>query len=404
MSFCHRSAATLISAAAEGSVRDSLSLLDQAIAMHTDEAGQCCPSPAESVRDMLGLADKITKHSRLTGTDFQRPDGSEALAAAQKLHLQGADPATLLSDLMDITHYLTRIVVAPALVSNLNYSPAEQGIATSKWPQELSVPALTRAWQILTKGTEEMRHADHTASILEMVLVRLGYASTLPTPAELVKSLQNTGGATSAHSPLEVESKRASASVGGTAARNTPHEVAKATSASSQGGSRDSVAPCATTTMIPAGNVATAAKLEPIALAEVHSFLDVVKLFEAHREALLANHLISDMRLVTFEQGRIEMKPIGHMTPDVPARINRRLTEWTGVKWNLIYNENAPVTRPSVNSATSCNVRRANMPLPTRKCRRCWRCSRALPSPITRPISKFSCGVPLALQFSWSRC
>ena len=330
--------ASLIAAAAEGSVRDSLSLLDQAIAMHTDAQGNVSIS-SESVRDMLGLADKSQSFTLLKLLFSGKTD--EALTAAQKLHHQGADPVMLLSDLLDITHYLTRIVVAPALVDNLHYSPNEQTLA-QEMAASLNVPALTRAWQILTKGTEEMRHADHTASILEMVLVRLGYASTLPTPTELVKSLQNTGGATSAHSPLEVESKRASVSVERTAARNTPHEGAKATSASSHGGSRESAAPCTTTTMMHAGNVATAAKLEPITLAEVHSFLDVVKLFEAHREALLANHLISDMRLVTFEQGRIEMKPIGHMTPDVPARINRRLTEWTGVKWNLIYNENAP--------------------------------------------------------------
>jgi len=109
--------ASLIAAAAEGSVRDALSLLDQAIAMHTDSAG-AVNIVAESVRDMLGLADKtqsFTLLKYLFGGDTRA-----ALADAQRLYHQGADPAMLLSDLLDITHYLTRIVVAPVLASNLH--------------------------------------------------------------------------------------------------------------------------------------------------------------------------------------------------------------------------------------------------------------------------------------------
>jgi DNA polymerase-3 subunit gamma/tau len=76
-------------------------------------------------------------------------------------------------------------------------------------------------------------------------------------------------------------------------------------------------------------------------LAEVHSFLDVVQLFEAKREAMLAKFLVNDMRLVTYEQGRIEVKPIGHIPAEVPARIGRALSEWTGARWSMVYNETA---------------------------------------------------------------
>ncbi|MBX9726743.1 MAG: DNA polymerase III subunit gamma/tau, partial [Rickettsiales bacterium] len=108
--------ASLIAAAAEGSVRDSLSLLDQAIAMHTDAAG-AVSIHAASVRDMLGLADKSQSFTLLKLLFDGKTD--EALAAAQSLHAQGADAVMLLSDLLDIVHYLTRIVVAPVLVNNL---------------------------------------------------------------------------------------------------------------------------------------------------------------------------------------------------------------------------------------------------------------------------------------------
>ena len=328
--------AALIAAAAEGSVRDSLSLLDQAIAMHTDSEGNVSIA-LPTVREMLGLADKSQSFTLLKLLFSGKTE--EALAAAQALHHQGADPVMLLSDLLDITHYLTRIVVSPVLANNLQYSPHEQTLA-QEMAASLSVPALTRAWQILTKGAEEMRHADHTASILEMILVRLGYASALPTPAELVKSLQNNP-----PSMPQNAAPRAAA---------TPAHVAPISSSARSEFSTPSGVPSGATVMSAGGAAATAAKIEPIILSDVHSFHDVVALFEQKREPILANHLINDMRFVSFELGRIEVKPVGHMNPDIPARINRRLMEWTGAKWNLVYNEQAdgePTIRDQRNAA-----------------------------------------------------
>lgn len=329
--------ATLIAAAAEGSVRDSLSILDQAIAMHTDSAGAVNIATA-SVRDMLGLADKTQSFTLLKQLFAGKTD--EALDAAQRLHHQGADPAALLSDLLDIVHYLTRIVVAPALLNNLHYSPAEQALA-KEMASTLNVPALTRAWQILTKGADEMRHATQASATLEMILVRLGYASNLPTPSELVRSLQNNPPAATAP-----------------AARASAAPATAIASTAAVASSRADTHPFAPTssTVMSAGSAATATalKIEPVELAEVHSFADVVKLFEERREPILATHLINDMRLVEFTAGRIEVKPISHMNADIPARINRRLAEWTGDKWNLVFNTNAegePTIREQRNAA-----------------------------------------------------
>lgn len=342
--------ATLIAAAAEGSVRDSLSLLDQAIAMHTDEAGNINIT-ADSVRDMLGLADK-TQIFRMLEMIFNG-QVSEALAAAQKLHLQGADPAMLLSDLMDITHYLTRIVVAPALVSNLNYSPAEQGLGKAM-ADTLSVPALTRAWQILSKGADELRHADHAPATLEMILVRLGYASALPTPAELVRSVISNPQA-SAPRPASAPASGGSNGGGVHAASVTNLTPAVASSAPVMRASSTSTVA-----------MATAPKIEPQVLHVVESYLDVVKLFEEKREAILASHLINDMRLVKFEEGRIEVKPVSHMGADVPARLARNLNAWTGNRWNIIYNEQgageATIREQRVAAATQAREYAASHP------------------------------------------
>jgi len=321
--------ASLIAAAAEGSVRDALSLLDQAIAMHTDSAGMV-NIVAESVRDMLGLADKtqsFTLLKHLFGGDTQA-----ALADAQRLHHQGADPAMLLSDLLDITHYLTRIVVAPVLVANLHYSPAEQALA-KEMAATLNVPALTRAWQILSRGVEEMRHADHAASILDMVLVRLGYASALPTPAELVRSAQS-------QPALAISSPASHRIAGASSGTHAIAPSAQATGMAYPSPPASSTVMATTRHALPTGGAtALATRMETAPLAEVHSYAEMVALFEQQREALLASHLINDMRLVAFEPGRITVHPIAHMNPDVPARINRRLSEWTGKRWTVVYSE-----------------------------------------------------------------
>lgn len=316
--------AQLIAAAAEGSVRDALSLLDQAIAMHTDAQGNIAIS-APSVREMLGLADKTQLFTLLQQLFTGATD--KALAGAQQLHTQGADPAMLLSDLLEITHYLTRILAAPALVQNMHYSPAEQQLAADM-AKQLNVPALTRAWQILSRGADEMRHASNAKAILEMILVRLGYASQLPTPAELVRAVQN-GTASSGASPAPRV-----ASSGGTAG---VHQLAPAVSTASVG----TVAPTSSTVMRN-GNTSAATAIQPQPQqqpVELHNYAEMVQLFELKREGILAAHMINDFRLVHFAPGRIEVKPIAHIAPDVPARINRRLKEWTSQNWQVIFSE-----------------------------------------------------------------
>ena len=323
--------ATLIAAAAEGSVRDALSLLDQAIAMHTDETGAVTLDPI-SIRNMLGLADK-TQTFRLISLIFTGKM-EDALTQVRTLHHQGANASMLLTDLLDITHYLTRICVAPALAENLHFSPAEQALAR-EMVGNLSVPALTRAWAILTKGVEEMRHATNTLATLEMILVRLGYASQLPTPAELVRNLNNSSSITN-QAPAAIASPRVSESA--PSAASSVSTMPQSTSFAP----RDTQLTTARHAS-PVTATATAHKLapEPQTVPEIDSFAELVELFETRREMTLSTHLANDMRPVSFAAGRVEVKPIGHIPADVPARIQRRLAEWTGERWNLVYNESA---------------------------------------------------------------
>ena len=321
-----RDCADLIATAAEGSVRDALSLLDQAIAMGTDAQGAVTLT-APLVRDMLGLADKTQSFALLKSIYSGQME--QALDQAKTLHSQGADPAMLLGDLLDITHYLTRIRVAPALVENLHYSPAEQALAKTM-AANLSVPALTRAWQILTKGIDEMRHCINALATLEMVLVRLGYAAQLPTPAEIIR-----GGQLSAPSASVAE--MAPSPRGG----NGGGAVHAMTQAVSDHAAPRATSPAPSTVMQSAQATAVAPKLETAPAVELASFVDLVELFEIRREPMLAKYLIDDMRLVSFAPGRVEVKPVGHIPADIPARIQRRLNEWTAERWSFLYNEQA---------------------------------------------------------------
>jgi DNA polymerase-3 subunit gamma/tau len=305
--------AELIAVAAEGSVRDALSILDQAMALETDANGTTHINP-ESLREMLGIADK--SRSFLLLEQVMTGKVEEALTLVGTLYQQGIDPSLLLNDMMEITHYLTRILAAPSLAGDVHYSPKEQETA-KRLAGELSVPSLTRAWQILLKGAEEMRETSQPLAGLEMILVRLGYASELPPPATLIRQLQEGSG---------------QGSVVGSQKNVVP------SAASPLPPRREEIhAPRTTHHVSPVS--ASALALQPEILPTLATFEDVVALFESRREAMLTHHLTHDLRLVRFTTGRIEMHPVTHLAPDIPARINRHLSDWTGTRWNLVFSD-----------------------------------------------------------------
>src|SRR3954452_20617784 len=177
----------LIARAADGSVRDGLSLLDQAIALcgaTIDEA---------AVRDMLGIADR-----GLVLDLFEtvlKGDAAGALDRMDALYQGGADPLTVVQDLLDLTHFVTRLKLAPEAGMG---DPLEEGDRGRAKPlaEALSMPVLTRAWQLLLKGIEEVQQAPSPIPAAQMLLVRRAYVADLPPPAELVRQL--AGGSESA--------------------------------------------------------------------------------------------------------------------------------------------------------------------------------------------------------------
>src|ERR1700720_817488 len=173
-------ALALIARAADGSVRDGLSLLDQAIALSGGRIAEA------AVRDMLGVADRGLVFDLLESV--LRGDAPAALAQMSHLYQGGSDPLMVLQDLLDLSHFLTRLKLAPEAGAG---DPITEGDRERARPLagKLAMPVLARAWQMQLKGLAELREAPSPVQAAEMVLVRLAYVADLPVPAELVRSL-----------------------------------------------------------------------------------------------------------------------------------------------------------------------------------------------------------------------
>jgi len=296
----------LIARAAEGSVRDSLSLLDQAIAHGGGEVSE------QQVRDMLGLADRAQVLDLFE--QVMKGEIATALTTLRSQYDSGADPAVVLNDLLEVTHWLTRLKVTPDSGTDTLVSEAErtQGGAMA---ETLGMPHLTRAWQMLLKGVGEVKVAPSPIAAAEMVLIRLAYAANLPAPADLVKQLQNGGGAPAAGGA-------APAGGGGNVTAISGHQV----QASAQGGP---------TAMQSAQVVALRQDdhgdhpMHPMPV----DFEKLVALFEAEKEPTLAVVLKDHVRLVDYKPGKISFNTTRQTPPDFIMRTKQCLKAWTGVDW-----------------------------------------------------------------------
>ena len=174
----------LIARAADGSARDGLSLLDQAIAQAAGEA-----VGAAAVIDMLGLADRTAVHALFEAVMAGQADAALALTA--RAHERGADLGLVLQDLLELTHTVTRLKAVPALREG-NELPEAERTTGAALADRLSMPVLGRLWQMLLKGVAEVEQAPDRRAAAEMVLIRCCYVADLPSPGELVRRMQGS--------------------------------------------------------------------------------------------------------------------------------------------------------------------------------------------------------------------
>ncbi len=295
-------ALALIARAADGSARDGLSLLDQAITLA--EPGQ--EVSEEQVRAMLGIADRTQLFELYESVMAGK--AAEALGQLRRMYEAGADPIVVLQDLLDLTHWLTRCKLTPDVLNQPAVPEAERkrGGALAK---DLSLPVLARTWQMLLKGLGEAQYAPQPLAAVEMALIRLMHVADLPTPGDLVKQLAGQGGASA---PAPTPSPR------GPSNGPTNYGGAVTSAISTQQVARD---PAAQTAPVQA------------ALPKVETFDAMVELFKEKKEGILLTHLINDVHLVRFEAGRIELRPTPKAPADLPNRVAACLLKWTGARW-----------------------------------------------------------------------
>ncbi|MBO6640018.1 MAG: DNA polymerase III subunit gamma/tau [Roseitalea sp.] len=330
----------MIARAGEGSVRDALSILDQAIAHGngTVDAG--------AVRDMLGLADRTRVVDLFEHLMAGRV--TEALDGFSSLYQAGADPIVVLNDLASFTHLVTRLRYVPGAAEDdpsLSPDERERGIA---FAEKLPVTVLARVWQMLLKGIGECESAARPFAAAEMLLIRLAHASTLPTLDEALKKLDSAPAAPaqpvngpqgSTQAPLQ-SAPSASADAPPSMGPAQPLEPAPqpattmtATHARHVGAASAMRLVAENPEPVPAPEPPVATP-EPAALAvSVASLQDLADLADRHRDPLMKVTIRKCVRLVSIEPGRLSV----NLTDDAPATLlgdlSRKLGDWTGARW-----------------------------------------------------------------------
>ncbi|MBO3758517.1 DNA polymerase III subunit gamma/tau [Ciceribacter sp. L1K22] len=318
-------ALAMIARAAEGSARDGLSLLDQAIA----HGGGVVK--ADAVRDMLGLADRariVDLFGHLVSGDV-----AGALAEFQGQYEAGANPTVVLTDLADFTHLVTLLKYVPSTAQDPSLSEIERTKGT-EFSTSVAVTTLSRMWQMLLKGIPEAENSARPAGAAEMVLIRLAHATSLPSPEDAARrllDLSSTDNAVTAPRPGQGGGSGSGQAVMETRAVGTG-PTAQQTAAvpvtrlqavpATAGGRPEELQRPEQTTIEP-----------PAPLVPITSLEDIADLCQKNREPVLRARIRQSVRLVKVEPGRLEI----NLEPDAPksiaADLTSKLREWTGITW-----------------------------------------------------------------------
>jgi DNA polymerase-3 subunit gamma/tau len=339
-------ALALIARAAEGSVRDSLSLLDQAI---SHAAGSV---RADDVRVMLGLAD----HSRIVELfdALMRGDIARALSELRDQYDSGADPLIVLTELATFTHFVTRVKIVPAVAEDRALAEIERKRGRD-FAVGLSMRVLSRTWQMLLKGIAEVKEAAQPIAAAEMVLVRIAYAADLPSPEDVVRSLgdapQPAASAPGRHALPNPPPLVGAGSLGALPSRPVPNPPLAAVGRpnapppavegrvgtvegmeGARASVRQAIAPSVTPSIRdPVGR--SAETPDTAQLPKFARFSDLIAFVGERRDVQLKAILERDVRLVRFEDGRLEIALEPSASKALIGDVGRRLTALTGRRW-----------------------------------------------------------------------
>jgi DNA polymerase-3 subunit gamma/tau len=309
----------IIARAAEGSVRDSLSLFDQAIA---HAAGLV---RADAVRQMLGLADRTRVIDLFE--HLARGDLASAFGEFRAQYDVGADPVVVLSDLAEFVNFVTRVKIVPATADNVAFGETER-VRAREFAAKLSMRVLSRMWQMLLKGITEVQTATRPAAAAEMVLVRIAYVADLPTPDEAIKMLDQNGGGAQIVSGGAAPSRAAPTSPVSSMSAPSPMRTPSSPRSGAEASARPQM-------------VVPSAQTESAPVLRLTTFPQLVALAGEKRDILTKQALESDMRLVRFEDGRLEVALERNAARGLVNELSRKLELWTGRRWTVIVSNEA---------------------------------------------------------------
>ena len=305
-------AVSLIARAADGSVRDGQSLLDQVIATGAKDSKQL---EEDVVREMLGLADRERSFDLFE--KIMQGDVSGALEMLDGDYVNGADPVMVVQDLLEVVHWISRVKVTPEIADGPMVPEADR-IRGKDLTERLSMGALTRAWQMLLKGLREAQSAPSPIQAAEMILIRLAYLADLPTPADAVKALDD--------------------SVGDAPAQNAPQPSAP--SGGGNGGAQalqsqrgTMAAPAMESAPLPQNEPQAYAAPQQGILADPQTFEEVIALADKENERILRANLINNVHLVRFEPGTIVFGLTANAPSEFPQDLMRFLNGVTDRRW-----------------------------------------------------------------------
>ena len=287
----------LIARAGDGSVRDSLSLLDQAITQFNGDI------KTADIRDMLGLADRTGLFDLYEA--IMSGQVADALNLLDNQYNQGADPLVITQDMMDLTHWLTRVKIIPELANDLTV-PETERVRGKKMAESLSMASLTSVWQMLLKGVLEVKGADNALKALEMLVVRLAYAADLPSPAQMIEDIKKNSNVGDIR-PLPTA----------VAGQNMPIPQSFIQSQSPMGFQETS----------PVINTS------PIPTVSIKSIADMAKLARDKREMLLAFNIENHVRPIEITDGKLVCSFTDSAPDKLSFDLTRFLTAHTGINW-----------------------------------------------------------------------
>jgi DNA polymerase-3 subunit gamma/tau len=295
-------------------VRDALSLFDQAIAHASG------PVRAEEVRQMLGLADRTRVIDLFDA--LMRGDIARALGELRDQYDSGADPAVVLNDLAEFTHFVTRTKIVPSVAEDRSLAEVER-MRGREFAAAMSMRVLSRAWQMLLKGLPEVQTAGKPIAAAEMVLVRIAYAADLPTPDEAIRAFSQA------------------ASSAGSEPRH--RGMSSEPAASGRFASRSESAPLRSSGPVPTAATAAApmrepagAVAQPATVAAIGDFEDLVALAGERRDLQLKAALERDVRLVRIEDGKLEIALEPTAPKALAGDLARKLNDLTGRRWMVV--------------------------------------------------------------------